>query len=139
MASEITYTNPEGCGPPQGLYTHVARVPAGSDTLYIAGQLAVDLNGNRVGKHDFRAQFKKVFGNLGDVLSGMGCGWKDIAKFTTYMIHSQDIELFMEERAALFPTLFPDGSCPPNTLLMVDRLVHEDFVIEVEAIARARD
>ena len=107
--------------------------------MFIAGQLAVDLNGNRVGKHEFRAQFKKVFGNLGDVLSGVGCGWKDIAKFTTYMVHSQDIELFMEERAALFPTLFPDGKYPPNTLLMVDRLVHEDFVIEVEAIARARE
>jgi enamine deaminase RidA (YjgF/YER057c/UK114 family) len=138
MAKGITYANPEGCGPPQGLYTHVARVSAG-DLLFIAGQLAVDASGNRVGKHDFRAQFKQVYSNLSDVLKGMGCSYADIVKFTTYMVHSQDIELFMEERATLFPTLYPDGRCPPNTLLLVDRLVHEDFVIEVEAVARARD
>ena len=138
MTRDVEYINPEGCGPPQGMYTHVGRVAAG-DLLFIAGQLAVDADGNRVGKHDFRAQFKQVFDNLGAVLKGMGCGYEDVVKFTTYMVHSQAIELFMEERAALFPVLYPDGKCPPNTLLMVDRLVHEDFLIEVEVVARAGD
>jgi enamine deaminase RidA (YjgF/YER057c/UK114 family) len=35
----------------------------------------------------------------------------------------------------LFPTLFPTRRYPPNTLLVVDRLVQEDFLIEIETIA----
>ena len=31
--------------------------------------------------------------------------------------------------------MFPDGKYPPNTLLVIDRLVQEPFVIEVQTIA----
>jgi hypothetical protein len=41
----------------------------------------------------------------------------------------------MEMREALFPTIFTGPGFPPNTLLLVDRLVKEEFVIEVEAVA----
>ena len=40
-------------------------------------------------------------------------------------------------RAALFPTLFGGEPYPPNTLLVVDRLVKEEFVVELEAIVRS--
>ena len=52
-------------------------------------------------------------------------------------MHSQDIEAFMAVRKELFVRIYPDGQYPPNTLLMVDRLVGEQFLIEVEAIAVA--
>jgi hypothetical protein len=45
----------------------------------------------------------------------------------------------MKARAALFPKLFKGPLYPPNTLLIVDRLVKEDFVVEVEAVVRGRD
>jgi enamine deaminase RidA (YjgF/YER057c/UK114 family) len=41
----------------------------------------------------------------------------------------------MEFRLTEFPKMFPDGAYPPNTLLMVDRLVQEPFLVEVQAIA----
>jgi enamine deaminase RidA (YjgF/YER057c/UK114 family) len=138
MTGKIEYINPPGAAPAQGLYSHVTHVPAGT-LLFIAGQLAVGSEGEIVGKHDFERQFRQVFENLGTVLAGMEVGWGDVAKFTTYLVHSQDIETFMRARAALFPKLFPDGRHPPNTLLVVDRLVKEDFLLEVEAIARAKD
>ena len=134
MTGKIDYINPPGAGPAQGLYSHVARVPAGT-LLFIAGQLAVGREGEIVGKRDFERQFQQVFENLGTVLAGMGIGWGDVAKFTTYLVHSQDIETFMRARAALFPKLFPDGRHPPNTLLVVDRLVKEEFLLEVQTIA----
>ena len=34
-----------------------------------------------------------------------------------------------------FPRLFPDGKYPPNTLLIIDRLVGEPFLVEVQPIA----
>src|SRR5918912_787502 len=84
-----------------------------------------------VGKRDFDRQFRQVFDDLGTVLKGMGIGFDDVVEFTTYLVHSQDIETFMRARAALFPKIFSRPLYPPNTLLIVDRLVKEDFLIEV--------
>lgn len=131
----VEYINPPGAGPAQGLYSHVGKVTGGS-LLFIAGQLAVDSGGNVVGKHDFVAQTRQVLDNLGAVLKGMGARYDDVVKFTTYLTHSQDIELFMKVRAEMFPKLFSGPQYPPNTLLVVDRLVKEDFLVEIEAIAR---
>jgi len=41
----------------------------------------------------------------------------------------------MAYRLREFPRLFPRGAYPPNTLLIVDRLVQEPFLIEVKTIA----
>jgi enamine deaminase RidA (YjgF/YER057c/UK114 family) len=132
--AKLRYENPKGTAPAQGLYSH-ATVVSGGQTLFIAGQLAVGPAGEVVGKGDFAAQFHQVFKNLGDVLTGLGTDFNSVAKFTTYLVHSQDIEKFMPLRQALFPKLFRGGVYPPNTLLIVDRLVKEDFLVEVEAIA----
>ncbi len=135
MTDLVEYLNPPGACPAQGLYSHVGKA-AGSDLLFVAGQLSVAADGSVAGKGDFAAQFHQVFSNLGDVLKGLGCTFNDIVKFTTFIVHSQDIDQFMELRAALFPKLFKGPLYPPNTLLVVDRLVKEAFVIEVEAIVR---
>jgi len=99
----------------------------------------VGADGEIVGKGDFAAQFAQVFKNMAAVLKGLECNFNDVIKFTTYLVHSQDIELFMEQRSALFPKLFRGERYPPNTLVMIDRLVKEEFLIEVEAVVRGRD
>ena len=132
--AKVWYENPPGAGPAQGLYSHVGFVQGGA-LAFIAGQLAVRADGSIAGKGDFAVQFRQVFANLGDVLRGLGTDYKSVIKFTTYLVHSQDIELFMRERRELFPQLFGAEPYPPNTLLIIDRLVKEEFLIEVEAIA----
>lgn len=132
--ARVRYDNPKGTAPAQGLYSHVGLVTGGS-LAFVAGQLAVGPAGEVVGKADFERQFEQVFRNLGDVLSGLGADFNAVVKFTTFLVHSQDIEKFMRARAALFPKLFKSTAYPPNTLLIVDRLVKEEFLIEVEAIA----
>jgi len=136
MNKTIEYTNPRGAGPAQGLYSNVTVVPAG-ETVHIAGQLSVGKEGDVVGKNDFERQMRQVIANLGDVLAGLDLTFNHVIKFTTFLIHSQDIETFMRVRAELFPVLFGGDQFPPNTLLVIDRLVKEDFLIEVEAVAYA--
>jgi enamine deaminase RidA (YjgF/YER057c/UK114 family) len=138
MSNGVEYLNPEGAPPAQGLYSHLTKVKAG-ELYFIAGQLAVGEKGEVVGVHDFAAQFQCVFDNLGSVLKSVGLDYNDVIKFNTFLVHSQDIDKFMPLRAALFPKLFKTAVYPPNTLLVVDRLVKESFLIEVEAVARARD
>ncbi|SDV46828.1 RidA family protein [Chitinasiproducens palmae] len=138
MSANLEYVNPEGACPAQGLYSHLTRVKAG-ELIFVSGQLAVGADGSVVGVGDFDAQFKQVFSNLKDVLAGVGTDFNDVVKFTTFLVASQHIPSFMRLRAALFPTLFRTDMYAPNTLLVVDRLVKEDFLLEVEAVVRARD
>jgi enamine deaminase RidA (YjgF/YER057c/UK114 family) len=138
MSNNVQYINPEGAPPAQGLYSHMTRVKSG-DLIFVAGQLSVNTEGEIVGKHDFDRQFTQVFANLQAVLIAVGCDFDDIVRFNTFMAHAQDIEHFMRLRAEAFPRFFATDVYPPNTLLVVDRLVKEEFLIEVEAVVRARD
>lgn len=134
MTFEIRNINPPEMGAPLGLYRQISRVRA-SEFIFIAGQLAVDRSGAVIGKADFEAQMKQVFANIGEALRSANCSFANVVKFTTYLVHSQDIELFMATRKTLFPTFFPNGEYPPNTLVVVDRLVKEEFLVEVETMA----
>jgi enamine deaminase RidA (YjgF/YER057c/UK114 family) len=133
---KVWYENPEGAAPAQGLYSHVGCIEGGR-AVYLAGQLSVGADGEVVGAGDFDAQFRQVFQNLHDVLSGLGLDWRSVIKFTTYLVQSEDIPHFMRLRAENFPQWFGGDVFPPNTLLIVDRLVKAEFVLEVEAIAGA--
>ncbi len=131
---EIKFENPDALGKPLGQYSHMARVKA-SEYLYIAGQVAVDKAGNVVGADDFDAQCVQAFANVAAALASQGASWANVVEFTTYLVHSQDIPKFIKFRLREFPRMFPGGAYPPNTLLMIDRLVGEAFLIEVKVIA----
>ena len=60
-----TFLNPEGISKPMG-YTHVAKVSGAM--VFIAGQVALDAQGNLVGFDDFRQQTEQVFRNLATAL-----------------------------------------------------------------------
>jgi enamine deaminase RidA (YjgF/YER057c/UK114 family) len=124
--ADIRIYNPETLGAPLGQYSHVTRVKA-AETLYIAGMLAPG--------ETFDAQCTGVFKSIEAALESAGAGWGNVAQFTTYLVHSQDIPKFMAWRLREFPKMFPDGNYPPNTLLIVDRLVQEQFLVEVQTIA----
>lgn len=125
--AEIKIGNVEALGNPLGQYSHMTRVKNASETLYIAGMLAPG--------DTFDAQCTAVFKCVEAALKSAGAGWGNVAQFTTYLVHSQDIPRFMEWRLREFPKMFPDGKYPPNTLLIVDRLVQEQFLVEVQTIA----
>jgi enamine deaminase RidA (YjgF/YER057c/UK114 family) len=135
MAADIRIFNPDSLGKPLGLYSQIARVGGASEVLFIAGQLASDKDGHPVGGRDLEAQCAQVFANVEAALKSVGAGWANVVQFTTYLVHSQDIPRFMAYRARAFPKLFPTGAYPPNTLVIVDRLVQEPFLVEVQTIA----
>ncbi len=78
----------------------------------------------------------QVFENLGKILKDLGTDFEAVVQFTTFLTKADSIPAFMSARSALFPKLFPGGKYPPNTLLVIDRLVKPEFMLEVEAIAR---
>jgi enamine deaminase RidA (YjgF/YER057c/UK114 family) len=124
--ADIKVYNVDALGKPLGQYSHATRVKAG-EFLFIAGMLAAG--------EDFDAQCSGVFSQIETALSSAGAGWSNVVQFTTYLVHSQDIDKFMRWRLREFPRLFPGGKYPPNTLLIVDRLVQEQFLVEVQTVA----
>jgi enamine deaminase RidA (YjgF/YER057c/UK114 family) len=124
--AQIRIYNVDELGKPLGQYSHVTHVKAG-ELLFIAGMLAPG--------EDFDAQCSGVFAQIDKALRSAGAGWSNVAQFTTYLVHSQDIPKFMAWRLREFPRMFPDGKYPPNTLLIIDRLVGEQFLLEVQTVA----
>ena len=131
--ADIKFLNPDTLGKPLGQYSHLTRVKA-SEFVFIAGQVGVDKNG-KVVSDDFDAQCVQTFANIEAALTSVGAGWGHIVQFTTYLVHSQDIAKFMAYRLREFPKMFANGAYPPNTLLMIDRLVQEPLLVEVQAVA----
>lgn len=132
--AEIKIVNPETLGKPLGQYSQITRVKA-SEFIYIAGQVGVDKDGKLVGAGDFDAQCAQTFANIEAALKSCGAGWGNVVEFTTYLVHSQDIPKFMQFRLREFPRMFANGVYPPNTLLIVDRLVQEPLLVEVQTVA----
>ena len=132
MPPHIQILNPDSLGKPLGQYSQITRVKA-SEFLFIAGQVGASKDGKTPA--DFDAQCAQTFANIGAALASQGAGFGNIVEFTTYMVHSQDIPKFMKYRLREFPKMFPSGAYPPNTLLMIDRLVQEALLVEVQAVA----
>lgn len=130
----INIYNPEGVSPPLGQYTHIARVRP-SELLFMAGALPVNARGESVGENDFDAQAEQIFANIRDGLASAGADFGNVVQFTTYLVSEELIPRLMEFRKRRFPEYFPDGRYPPNTLLIVKRLVHPEFLLEVQPIA----
>jgi enamine deaminase RidA (YjgF/YER057c/UK114 family) len=134
--SPVTMLNPDALGKPLGQYSQIARVKA-TELVFIAGQLAADKDGRGVGADDFDAQCRQVFANIETALRAVGAGWANVVQFTTYLVDAADIAKFMQFRLREFPKMFPGGAYPPNTLLIIDRLVQEPFLVEVQTVAAA--
>jgi enamine deaminase RidA (YjgF/YER057c/UK114 family) len=111
-------------------YSHVVEVKGGR-TLYIAGQIAVDKDGNLVGRGDFRAQVKQVFENLKARLEEGGASFKDVVKLNYYLTDASDLQALRDTRNSYINTEKP----PASTLVVVKQLVREEYLLEIEAVA----
>jgi enamine deaminase RidA (YjgF/YER057c/UK114 family) len=116
------------------MYSH-GMVAAGGELVVVAGQVAADRAGRLVGPGDVVAQTKQAFENVRAVLEAAGSSMGEIVRFQTFLTHAADIEGFMTARKEVFPRYFPDGVYPPNTILVVSRLVLPDLLVEIEAMA----
>jgi enamine deaminase RidA (YjgF/YER057c/UK114 family) len=135
MSADIKMINPDTMGKPLGQYSQIARARGAGELVFIAGQLATDKTGSLVGADDFDAQCAQVYANIEAALKAVGGGWKNVVQFTTYLVHSQDVPKLRAFRQREFPKFFPDGAYPPNTLLIIDRLVSEAYLLEIQTVA----
>jgi len=124
---------PKSFGPPLGMYSH-GMIARGGDLVIVAGQVGLNADG-RVPGDDVVSQTKQALENVRTVVEAAGCTMRDVVRLQTFLTRPGDIGGFMKAREELFPTYFPDKVYPPNTLLVVGRLVRPELPVEVEAMA----
>jgi enamine deaminase RidA (YjgF/YER057c/UK114 family) len=131
MASNVRFINPNTLAKPPG-YTYVVETSGPGRTVYVAGQLGLDLDNKLVGPPgDFRAQATKAFENLAAALASVGAGMKDIVKINNYLTDMAHIGVFREVRDR-FVNL---AAAPASTTVAISQLARPGALFEVEAIA----
>jgi enamine deaminase RidA (YjgF/YER057c/UK114 family) len=126
------YFNPKSLSKP-GAYTHAVSAEGAARLVYVSGQIAFAHDGSVVGKGDMRAQSEQVFANVTDALKAAGATWADVVKVNGYMVNMnpEAVAVYREVRSRFLKA----GQFPASTLVGVTRLVHEDLLLEVEAVA----
>lgn len=130
----IDALNPPGV-PDPAQYTQVA-VATGTRTVYVAGQVARDADGNPVGEGDLAAQTAQAMRNVATVLAGVGGTWEDVAALTVYVVglDQQRLAEFGQgaERAAVE---LGNRARRPVTLVGVAALAEPHLLVEIQATA----
>lgn len=102
-----------------------------SNVILVSGMTALDESGNVVGKGDMKAQTRRVLENIRATLKKFGAGMDDVVKVTVFVTDLTRFKEIHEVRREFFKR----GAYPASTLVKVAGLVHEDLMIEIEALA----
>jgi len=129
--TSVRYLNPKSLSAPPG-YTHVVEVTGPGRTVYIAGQVGIDRNGQIAGAPgDVRAQMVQAFENLKAALAEVGATFKDVVKITNYLVDGAHVQDYRDIRDKYVNKAAP----PASTLLVISRLAREGWLFEIDAVA----
>ncbi|MFI7544904.1 RidA family protein [Actinoplanes sp. NPDC049599] len=130
----ITLVDPEGL-PKAGIYRQVA-VATGTRMVFIAGQVARDADGGKVGEGDLAEQVEQCYRNIGTALAEVGGTFDDVVRLTVYLVDwtPDKMPLFVAGVARAAAALGVDP-LPPLTGIGVAALAEPDMLVEVEATA----
>src|SRR5258708_16239070 len=130
----IKFVSPPELAPPPG-YSNVVEIRGGR-IVYIAGQAATDRVGQLVGGADFEAQADQVFRNLTAALASVGCTPRNLVKLTVFVRDMSRLASYRKARDRFLGSTTPPAA-PAITLVEVSKLLAEEFLIEIEAVAAA--
>jgi 2-iminobutanoate/2-iminopropanoate deaminase len=101
--------------------------------LLISGTASVDENGASVYMGDFRAQCRRMWENVTELLASEGATWHDVVRTTYYLRDiDRDYADFNEERTAFYQEL---GLNPlPASTGIQAKLCRPELLVEMEAI-----
>lgn len=126
--------NPSNMAAPVApVYAQISIAPPGSTLAFIAGQVAVDVQGELVGKGDYRLQATQCFRNIAAALSTLGAEPHQMVRMTINVVDHQDelVEIIFAAGRDVFGENWPICA---SILLGVKALGHSDWLIEVDGI-----
>jgi enamine deaminase RidA (YjgF/YER057c/UK114 family) len=109
-------------------YSHGIRV---GNTLYVAGQVALDEDLRLVGPGDAEAQARQTWANIQKVVEAAGGKVTDVVRVTTYVADLAHVEAIHGVRREFFP----NGDYPVATVVQAAKLGLPGLLLETEAFA----
>ena len=123
--------NPDGMYTPnKGIYSQVVT-STGTTTVHIAGTVPFDEDANVVGVGDMKAQTCQILDNLRISIEAAGALPADVVRINVYTLNTDD---YLANGAPEVIAFFGDTK-PSSTTVQVSRLVHPDWLVEIEATA----
>ena len=122
------FVNPPTVHTPGGAYSHTAVVPAGTELVYLSGQIGVRPDGTL--PESVADQADQVFANITALLSAHGLDVQAIVKLTMFIVAGRDIQAVRDARTRYF-----GSHRPASTAVFVSQLVDPAWHVEVEAVA----
>jgi enamine deaminase RidA (YjgF/YER057c/UK114 family) len=127
----VTFHNPPTAPPPAAAYSNIAEIDLGGVRLLVlAGQVALDHDGDLVGGDDMRAQTRQVFDAIGALLADRGATFAHVVNIRTYLADMTRLREYGEVRAT-----YLDGALPTSTTVEVSRLFRPGALLEVDITA----
>jgi 2-iminobutanoate/2-iminopropanoate deaminase len=111
------------------------RIDLGGLTiLLISGTASINEGGESIHIGDARAQTRRAFNNIAELLRVEGASWKDIVRTSCYLRDiDRDYEAFNQERTSFFKEQALDP-LPASTGIQA-KLCRPELLVEIEAIA----
>lgn len=101
------------------------------DLLFLAGQVALDEQGNLIGEGDPRRQAEQIFVNIDALARLAGGSVRDVVRLTCYLSDRSAYPAYAQVKASIFG---PGVQTPPaGTAVVVSELLDARFLLEVEA------
>ena len=124
----ITFTNPPTVHAPAGSYSHTAVVPAGTELVFLSGQVGTRPDGSTPAT--LAEQADQAFANIVHLLAAHGLQPDAIVKLTLFIVAGQDIQVVRSARVKHL-----GNHRPTSTAVFVSQLADPKWFVEVEAVA----
>ncbi|WP_223068898.1 RidA family protein [Paenibacillus caui] len=123
-SERIKFINPETMPASNG-YTNMVEV-RNARTIYVSGQVALNKEGEVVGRGDLAKQTKQVFENIQSALEAADAGFNDVVKLTFFLTDISQMQVVRDIRDQYVNTLNP----PASSAVEVRKLIRDDLLIE---------
>ena len=110
-------------------YSQAVKV---GDTIYLAGQVSHDDQGNVLGEGDMEIQMRAAYANVRKVLSEYGATMDNIVDEIVFVT---DIDAAFSARVKIKDEFFPGKPVLASTLVGIDRLAFPELMVEIKCIA----
>jgi reactive intermediate/imine deaminase len=129
QAVDARFLNPDTMPKPVG-YSQVVEVRGGR-TVYVSGQVPLDVDGRLVGDGDVEGQVRRTFENVRLALEAVGMTFANVVKMQFFLTDIDHLALVRAIRDEYIDKERP----PASTLIEVSALFRADVQFEMDVVA----
>jgi len=128
MTRKVEFWNPPSATQPFGPYSLVAGVSADAELLFFSGQVGIGIDGSV--PQSIEKQYELALRSIFALLIESGSSPENVVKLTTYIVEPIDPVALRRIRSEILGEIRPAA-----TMLYVPRLLSDDVLVEIDAVA----